>query len=254
MYVFFVVSAILLSSTLLVADENSELQKSITTALISATKDADDGVRIAAFSALSDQPRSVEVVSAFRHGLEDGNTNVRLLALSKLVDYEEAMDEVMDQLIAAIGKPEVAPQLAGGARKLLIKIGAPAAPRLMKSLKSDKTKLSAIDILGRIHLGKFRSEAVTNLTKLLKDEDPKVRIAVIGALKKLATTQIRAADARYAKYVKYAVGYITRYDTNKDGVLTVDEWRKMRDDPGSADQNKDGRITPMEMARYMMER
>ncbi len=49
------------------------------------------------------------------------------------------------------------------------------------------------------------------------------------------------------KYIKYAVSFIKRYDTNKDGVLTQDEWTKMNTDYSSADADKDGRITPTEL-------
>jgi len=50
-----------------------------------------------------------------------------------------------------------------------------------------------------------------------------------------------------AKVVKYAVGFIKRYDTNNDGVLTQEEWTKMNTDYSSADADKDGRITPLEL-------
>jgi hypothetical protein len=49
------------------------------------------------------------------------------------------------------------------------------------------------------------------------------------------------------QYVKYAVGLIQKYDSNKDGVLTQDEWAKMNQDYSSADMDKDGRITPVEL-------
>lgn len=49
------------------------------------------------------------------------------------------------------------------------------------------------------------------------------------------------------KVVEYATAFIYRYDTNKDGVLTQDEWAKMKQDYSSADLDKDGRITPVEL-------
>jgi hypothetical protein len=57
-----------------------------------------------------------------------------------------------------------------------------------------------------------------------------------------------------ARYVKYAVGYIRRYDENKDGVLTKEEWSKMSKDYSAADTDKDGKITPRELAAAMMNR
>ncbi len=53
-----------------------------------------------------------------------------------------------------------------------------------------------------------------------------------------------------AKYVKYAVGLIKKYDANKDGVLTENEWSKLPQDPSASDTNKDGRITPVELGRF----
>jgi len=44
------------------------------------------------------------------------------------------------------------------------------------------------------------------------------------------------------------VGVIRRYDTNNDTVLTEDEWKNMPQDHSSADTDKDGRLTPTELA------
>jgi len=243
MCAFFIVPACLLCSALPVSDESPDVQKVITKALISATQDADNEVRFAAFSALQDLPRSAAIVDVFRRGLKDGSPNIRALALSKLVDYEGATDEVLDQLIAAIGKPE----LKDVASSKLVKIGAPAAARLIKALEVDKTKLVAIDILGRLDLGKCRNEAAAKLTKLLRDDDRKVRIAAIHTLKRIAMPH-----RGFAKYLRYAVEYIAQYDTNKDGVLTEDEWSKMARNPKLADQDGNGRITAMEFAEYLV--
>jgi hypothetical protein len=56
------------------------------------------------------------------------------------------------------------------------------------------------------------------------------------------------------KYIKYAVGFIKRYDANKDGVLTQDEWTKMNTDYSSADADKDGRITPTELGAAFIQK
>ncbi len=53
-----------------------------------------------------------------------------------------------------------------------------------------------------------------------------------------------------AKYVKYAVGMITKHDSNKDGTLQADEWGSMSSDISAADADKDGRITPQELAAH----
>ncbi len=46
-----------------------------------------------------------------------------------------------------------------------------------------------------------------------------------------------------SKNYEYANRMLTRYDVNKDGALTVDEWDKMMIKPTPADANSDGRIT-----------
>jgi Ca2+-binding EF-hand superfamily protein len=62
------------------------------------------------------------------------------------------------------------------------------------------------------------------------------------------------AGADSQKYIKYAVSFIRRYDTNKDGVLTEDEWSKMNTDYSAADTDQDGRITPVELAAAFMKK
>ena len=59
----------------------------------------------------------------------------------------------------------------------------------------------------------------------------------------------KASAADSEKYLKFAEGYIKRYDTNKNGSLTKDEWSKMRRDYGHADENKDGKLTAAELAK-----
>lgn len=63
-----------------------------------------------------------------------------------------------------------------------------------------------------------------------------------------------AGGAVPPKYVKYAVGLIKRYDTNKDGVLTKEEWTSMTKDYSSGDADKDGRLTPVELGAALMQR
>ncbi len=67
-----------------------------------------------------------------------------------------------------------------------------------------------------------------------------------------STVSTRSMSKAARKYVKYAVGYIKRYDTNHDGVLVKEEWSKMSRDYSGADADGDGRITPMELAEFMM--
>jgi len=57
-----------------------------------------------------------------------------------------------------------------------------------------------------------------------------------------------------ASTLKYAISYVSMYDTNGDGALGSDEWEKMRKSPQAADRNGDGRVTPQEYALSIMKR
>ena len=69
----------------------------------------------------------------------------------------------------------------------------------------------------------------------------------------VAAAMPAAAGAVNEKYVKYAVGVIAKYDTNKDGVLVADEWKAMSKDYSSSDADGDGRLTPVELATGLMQ-
>jgi Ca2+-binding EF-hand superfamily protein len=53
------------------------------------------------------------------------------------------------------------------------------------------------------------------------------------------------------KYLKYATGLVGRYDTNKDGMLTVNEWKDMSLDVAPADKDGNGQVTINEVAAFM---
>ena len=188
------------------ADEDSELQESITTALISATEDTDEQVRYAAFAALKDQPQSDAIVATFRRGLNDNYLNTRVLALSKLVDFEGPTDKVLERLISAI---EEDTELAPSARNLLAEIGEPAVPRVIKALDSKKVKvrLTVAEMLGSIRLGTHQRKAVSHLTTLLEDENRNVRITAINALKSIAVAESQRISST-DRYLQYAVAFI----------------------------------------------
>ncbi len=57
-----------------------------------------------------------------------------------------------------------------------------------------------------------------------------------------------------SKNYEFANRMLTRYDLNKDGALTVDEWDKMIIKPTPADANSDGRITIPEYAAWLESR
>ena len=75
----------------------------------------------------------------------------------------------------------------------------------------------------------------------------------------IVAPQNRSPDPRFSKpvdpkYIKVSERIISRYDKNKDGALTVSEWKRMLMSPLAADANKDGRITPEEYARWIHSR
>ena len=46
------------------------------------------------------------------------------------------------------------------------------------------------------------------------------------------------------------MGQIKKYDTNKDGVLSLEEFKALKNKPkGKADADGDGKITPSELAQ-----
>lgn len=75
-----------------------------------------------------------------------------------------------------------------------------------------------------------------------------------GSSSPSAAVSTTGMSKEMAKYVKYAVGYIKRFDSNSDGVLTKEEWSKMSKDYSGADKDSDGRIAPRELAEFMMNR
>ncbi len=79
------------------------------------------------------------------------------------------------------------------------------------------------------------------------DDEDRGRSTTAAAAVPVASEAVGATGDVPQKYVKYAVSFIKRYDTNKDGVLTQDEWTKMNTDYSSSDADKDGRITPVEL-------
>lgn len=52
------------------------------------------------------------------------------------------------------------------------------------------------------------------------------------------------------RYVKFAVRTIQKYDSNSDQVLSEDEWSKSSTIKADADADKDGKITPQELAAF----
>ncbi len=85
-----------------------------------------------------------------------------------------------------------------------------------------------------------------------RSESPEPSAAAAPAAE---ATKAGAATAKVPpKYITWAVGNIAKYDTNKDGVLTQDEWTKMNTDYSSADTDQDGRITPVELGAAVMKK
>ena len=56
------------------------------------------------------------------------------------------------------------------------------------------------------------------------------------------------------RYMTYAKGLVDKYDTNRDGALSKEEWSSMSKDPSAADIDGNGKITSEEYARWLMKR
>ncbi|MDA1051832.1 MAG: hypothetical protein O3C40_15305 [Planctomycetota bacterium] len=57
-----------------------------------------------------------------------------------------------------------------------------------------------------------------------------------------------------SRYLSYYQKLLSKYDTNEDGALVVDEWKVMSKDPSAADSNGDGRIVVNELAAWSSKR
>jgi Ca2+-binding EF-hand superfamily protein len=75
-----------------------------------------------------------------------------------------------------------------------------------------------------------------------------------GSSASSSTSAAEAPSDVDPRYYSFAKGTIAKYDTNKDGVLTGNEWASMSRDPSGADADGDGRITIEELARGLMKR
>ena len=69
----------------------------------------------------------------------------------------------------------------------------------------------------------------------------------------LAAKKVESPADINEKFLAYAKGLVNKYDTNKDGSLTADEWKEMSQPPAAkADVDKNGVITVEELARSYM--
>jgi hypothetical protein len=237
------------------ADEEPDLG-AVTEALIEATGDPDAEVRYVAFTILAKEERSDAIVEAFRRGLEDDDVNVRQVALSGLVEFEGATDEVLKLLVSRLNDPFV----GDAAGQHLVNADEAAVPYLIDAMKHDEMTVKAVGLLGRTKLGAQRATVVSALTAALKDKRQPVRLAATRSLGNIMEAARRArqmereraeADARFRQYYERLV---QKYDKNADGSLTEDEWTQMSKNPQAADANRDGRITVEEYARWSLKR
>lgn len=209
--------------------------------LLEASADEEVDVRIAALSAMD--PTSEQLVGVFRGALSDPSEKVRHLALRKLIESNEVTDDILRQALRV-------PITAYEVSKYLLKIGAPAIPLLLDATKEDERKLQAARLFGEMKLGEHREAVVQALIVLARDQDAKVRAAAVKALGILA-------DPNYGidiNLLHYYEGFVRKYDTNGDGVLSQDEWKMLKEDPSAADVDDDDRITPAELARWHMKK
>lgn len=223
------------------AEEDADLPE-IVSILLEATDDEDERVRLAAFSALTTQPKTEELQAAFRRGLKDPSHTIRRVALQQLYQWDAVTEEMSPMLIEFLAVPTTATL----ARKYLLEFGDKAVPDLLEAVKNVETKRHIAQMLGEIKLGKHRPAVAAALAGLAKDHDPNMRQTAIKSLGRLADPN-RGIPPRYLQYYG---AVIKKHDANGDGVLTADEWKTMPEDPSPADRDKDGRITPAELALW----
>ena len=65
-----------------------------------------------------------------------------------------------------------------------------------------------------------------------------------------SSSSSNASNASNEKYTSYATGRVKKYDTNGDGVLSVEECKAGKPGLVEADSDKNGKITVDEVARY----
>jgi hypothetical protein len=219
--------------------------KSIVVVLLDLSADADEAVRLAAFSALARQPTTDELVSAFRRGLDDTNCGVQRIVLQELIRRRKVADDMLPRVVLALSEPST----ADAARKYLLELGEDAVPALLTALEEKEPRLTVVNLLGDIKLGTHRQQIVSQLMFLVKDQDGKVRVAVVNALGKLADPY-RDIDPRRLRYYE---GLVRMNDANGDGVLTENEWKSLQFNAALADKDQDGQVTPRELASFSPE-
>jgi Ca2+-binding EF-hand superfamily protein len=139
----------------------------------------------------------------------------------------------------------------------LVRIGEPAVPKLIETLRNENSQLKifVMHVLAQTNAGKHRQEVVDELLTLAKDRESSVKLAAIRALASLGSRikgEVKAlglrpsAEQEPKKIVRYAKSLIAKYDTDGNGVLVQDEWRKSSSSH-LVDQNNDGRITLEEL-------
>jgi hypothetical protein len=248
----------------------------IISALLDVAKDADQGVRNAAFNALKSQPRSDALLELFWRGVEDDSPAIRTLSLDKVVELEGPTEKVLTRLVVLASEPSIKTvdtvEMQRRAQSHLISIGGPAIPYLIDALKKDEASYLAIYALGQIPLGEYQTTVATQLTALLKSDDKDVRLAAVRSLQNImiaeanAKSQAMIAEAKAKaqaealtetggvdrRYIEYYSRLLQKYDSNSDGSLTKDEWSKMSKDPAAADTDQNGKITVVEYAKWSM--
>lgn len=238
----------------------------IISAMIELTEDADATVRYAAFDALGRRPQTDQFLELFWRGLEDDSTRIRRLCLDKIVEREGPTARVFARLISLQEKPLASlPEkpkdftenaMAAEAQKHLIAFGATAVPYLLEALKRNEANHDAVSALGKIPLGEYQATVAVQLTALLKSESKSVRLAAVQSLQSImiaeakgqALAETGGIDPRlFAYYTKV----LQKYDSNADGSLAKDEWNAMSKDPAAADTDQDGKITAVELAKWL---
>lgn len=99
------------------------------------------------------------------------------------------------------------------------------------------------------------------LLEAARSDDPIIKMTAIATLHNLLAVIEQSKAVVHAepvvtdeKMLKYAERIVGRYDTNKDRMLSPDEWSKMLMSPINADTDHNGQVSIAEYAQWMQKR
>ncbi len=238
-------------------------------ALIRLTRDQDPNVRRTAFGALGTIGRETpSLARAVAAGVKDDDVTVRNAAYETLSRAISDGAEKVAILLSAVQDENET--IALRAAEDLGKLGKEAVPHLTQALEDENLQMLVIHTLQSI--GTDAIDAISDLTPLLKNENPEVRIAVAESLSSIcrrsnANSESARREALMRDFAsrrgsrsstssgairRFTDALIIRFDEDRDGKLGAKEWSGsgLPNLDASADQDDDGAISRSELATW----